>query len=140
MFAGSSGYGFIAKLADLVGRNKAGKGFITLDKGEKPLPPAKAEGGTLCALSTAGRLLLFPLADMPELAKGRGNKIIDLDKGDELLSMTVNYGNSVTIDGIGRGGKAASVNIEGKELDPCRGQRARKGQPIPAKLKPAGIR
>ncbi len=139
LFAGNGGYGFVAQLADLVGRNKAGKAFLSLDKGEKPLKPAAVKGATLCALSAAGRLLLFPLADMPELAKGRGNKIIDLDKNDELLGLTINYGNSVAIEGTGRGGKVVTVMVEGKDLDPFRSQRAKKGHLVPAKIKPSGL-
>jgi len=139
LFAGSGGYGFVAQLADLVGRNKAGKAFLTLDDGEKPLKPAPATGATLCALTAAGRLLLFPLADMPEMAKGRGNKIIDLDNKDELLAVAINYGNSLTLEGTSRAGKPATAIVEGKELEPYRGQRARKGQPIAAKIKPTGM-
>jgi len=139
LFAGSGGYGFVAKLADLVGRNKAGKAFITLDKGEKPIVPAKTEGATLCAVSAAGRLLLFPLADMPEMSKGRGNKIMDLEAGDELVATCVNYGNSLTIEGLGRGGKPGTAIIEGKELEVFRGQRARKGHLAPIKVKPSGL-
>lgn len=139
LFAGNGGYGFVAKLADLVGRNKAGKAFLTLDKGEKPLLPAKTEGATLCALSAGGRLLLFPLADMPEMSKGRGNKIMDLEAGDELAAVCVNYGNSLTIEGAGRGGKPGTAVIEGRDLEAFRGQRARKGHLAPVKVKPTGL-
>ena len=139
LFAGSGGYGFVAKLGDLVGRNKAGKSFITLDKGEKPLTPAPVKGATLNAISAEGRLLLFPLADMPEMAKGRGNKILDLDAKDELAAVCVNFGNSLTIEGTGRGGKPASSVIEGRDLEAYRGQRARKGQLATIKLKPSGL-
>ncbi|HQR05021.1 MAG: DNA topoisomerase IV subunit A [Proteobacteria bacterium] len=140
LFASSGGYGFVAKAADLVGRNKAGKAFMSLDKGELPLAPAATQGATLCAISTAARLLIFPLADIPEMSKGRGNKIIDLEKSDELVAVCVNYGNSLTVEGTGRGGKITSVAIEGKALDTHRGQRARKGQVIAAKLKPTTLR
>jgi topoisomerase-4 subunit A len=139
LFAGSGGYGFVAKLGDLVGRNKAGKSFITLDKGEKPLTPAPVKGATLNAISAEGRLLLFPLADMPEMAKGRGNKILDLDAKDELAAVCVNFGNSLTIDGAGRGGKASTTIIEGRDLEAFRGQRARKGQLATLKLKPSNL-
>jgi topoisomerase-4 subunit A len=139
LFAGSGGYGFVAKLGDLVGRNKAGKSFITLDKGEKPLTPAPVKGATLNAISAEGRLLLFPLADMPEMAKGRGNKILDLDSKDELAAVCVNFGNSLTIEGAGRGGKPSTTIIEGRDLEAFRGQRARKGQLATLKLKPGSL-
>jgi topoisomerase-4 subunit A len=139
LFAGSGGYGFVARLGDLVGRNKAGKAFLSLDKGEKVLKPAPVNGATLCALSAIGRLLLFPLADMPEMSKGRGNKIMDLESVDELVAVCVNFGNSLTIEGQGRGGKPGTAVIEGSNLDPFRGQRARKGHLAPVKLKPSGL-
>ncbi|HWU84921.1 MAG TPA: DNA topoisomerase IV subunit A [Rhodocyclaceae bacterium] len=140
LFAGSGAYGFIASVEDLVSRVKAGKAFMSLEKGETPLPPAKTSGATLCALSGAGRLLLFPLADIKEMTKGRGLMLMDLDKNDELVGVTVNYGNFVTVEGAGRGGKASSVTIEGAELDAHRGKRANKGQMIAAKLKPTALR
>ncbi|RTL57764.1 MAG: DNA topoisomerase IV subunit A [Rhodocyclaceae bacterium] len=139
LFAGSGGYGFVAKLADLVGRNKAGKAFLTLDKGEQPLAPAPVKGATLNAISAEGRLLLFPLADMPEMSKGRGNKIMELDAKDELAAVCVNYGNSLTIEGTGRGGKSATAVVEGRDLEAFRGQRARKGHLAPIKIKPTGL-
>ena len=140
LFTGSGGYGFVASVSDLVSRNKAGKAFMSLEKGEKPLAPAKTQGATLCAASAEGRLLLFPLADIKEMSKGRGLVVMDLDKNDEMVGVTVNYGNFVTVDGAGRGGKASSVTVEGKELDSHRGKRANKGQLISAKIKPTGIR
>jgi topoisomerase-4 subunit A len=139
LFTGSGGYGFVAAVSDLVSRNKAGKAFMSLEKGEKPLTPVKTQGATLCAVSAAGRLLLFPFADIKEMSKGRGLMVMDLDKSDEMIGVTVNYGNFVTLEGAGRGGKTSSVTIEGAELDSHRGKRANKGQLIAAKLKPTGI-
>ena len=139
LFTGSGGYGFVASVSDLVSRQKAGKAFMSLEKGEKPLTPVKTQGATLCAVSAAGRLLLFPLADIKEMSKGRGLMVMDLDKSDEMVGVTVNYGNFVTLEGAGRGGKTGSVTIEGAELDSHRGKRANKGQLIAAKLKPTGI-
>jgi topoisomerase-4 subunit A len=139
LFANSGGYGFVATVADLVSRQKAGKSFMSLDEGELPIKPAKVKGGTLNAISTAGRLLLFPLAEMPEMSKGRGNKIIELDKKDTLEAVLVNYGNTLTIEGTGRAGKASTANIDGKALDAYRGKRANKGQVIESKIKPAGL-
>ena len=139
LFTGSGGYGFVAAVSDLVSRQKAGKAFMSLEKGEHPLAPAKTQGATLCAVSEGGRLLLFPLADIKEMSKGRGLMVMDLDKNDAMVGVTVNYGNFVTIEGAGRGGKASNVVVEGAELDSHRGKRGNKGAVLASKIKPTGI-
>lgn len=139
LFAGSGGYGFVATLGDLISRNKAGKAFLSLENDEVPLQPARVTGATLAAVSATGRLLLFPLAELREMSKGRGLMIMDLDKKDQLIAVSVGFGNTVTVFGTGRGGKPGSTVIEGKALNTHRGQRARRGQPIDAKIKPTGM-
>jgi topoisomerase-4 subunit A len=139
VFAGTGGYGFIAGIADLVSRNRAGKAFMSLDKGEKPVKPAKVSGGgTLAAISQSGRLLVFPLDELKVMAKGRGLIIQDIGPKDELVGVAVGD-KAFTISGAGRAGKATEWPVSGKELTAYRGSRARKGQPIPARLKPSGI-
>ena len=139
LFAGSGGYGFIAALGDLVSRHRAGKAFLSLERGEKPLKPARADGDTVVALSRNGRLLLFPLAELRTMGKGRGLMIQDLADQDELLAVAVGTGQSVTVAGTGRGGKTAEWRVAGQELAAYRSRRARKGQQIPAKLKVLGL-
>jgi topoisomerase-4 subunit A len=139
LFAGNRGYGFVATVADLVSRQRAGKAFMSLDADELPVKPAKINGGTLNAITASGRLLLFPIADIPEMSKGRGNKIIELDKKDALVAVLVNYGNTLTVEGCGRGGKETKTHIDGKALDPFRGKRANKGQVIESRIKPAAL-
>ena len=139
LFANSGGYGFIASIADLVSRNRAGKTFLSLDKGEKPLLPAKVgAGGTAAAVSASGRLLLFPLAELKTMAKGRGTIIQDIPPKDELAAVAIGA-NSFIVSGIGRGGKPAEWKPNSKEIDSYRGSRARKGHAIPTKLKPTGL-
>ncbi len=139
LFANSGGYGFIASIADLVSRNRAGKAFMSLEKGEKPLSPAKVGAGdTVAAISAAGRLLLFPLADVKTMAKGRGTILQALDGKDEMAAVAVGADGFV-VSGTGRGGKVAEWKLPRKDSDHYRAQRARKGQPIPAKLRPAGL-
>ena len=139
LFAGTGGYGFVATVGDLISRVKAGKGFMSLDDDEQPVKPAPIKGGTLNAITAAGRLLLFPVAEIPEMSKGRGNKIIELDKKDALAAVLVNYGNTLTVAGTGRAGKATRVHIDGKSLDAYRGKRANKGSFIENKIKPTGL-
>ena len=139
LFANSGGYGFIASVADLVSRNRAGKAFMSLEKGEKPLVPAKVgAGGTAAAISASARLLLFPLADLKTMAKGRGTILQDIDPKDELAATAVGSA-AFVVTGSGRGGKPVEWKLAAKDADAYRGQRARKGHAIPAKIKPTGL-
>ncbi|MFN3883543.1 MAG: DNA topoisomerase IV subunit A [Rhodocyclaceae bacterium] len=144
LFANSGGYGFVASIADLVSRHRAGKAFMTLEKGEKPLVPAKvgtgetASGDTVAALSANGRLLLFPLAEVKTMAKGRGTILQALEPKDEMLAVAVGT-NAFTVIGGGRGGKTAEWQLAGQDAEAFRSHRARKGHPIPARLKPSGM-
>jgi topoisomerase-4 subunit A len=81
LFASDAGYGFIATIADLVSNKKAGKAFLRLPKGGEvvtPLPITGAGGQWVAAASNEGRLLLFPLAELPELPKGKGNRMVSI--------------------------------------------------------------
>ncbi len=80
----SWGYGFKTPLNDLASKNKAGKSLVTLSNGEKLLSPLlTAEESSLLAIVTAqGRLLLFPLNEIPTLPKGKGNKLIQISSND----------------------------------------------------------
>jgi topoisomerase-4 subunit A len=142
LFANSGGYGFIASIADLVSRNRAGKAFMSLDKAEKPLLPAKVGAGgtasTAAAVSASGRLLLFPLAELKTMAKGRGTIIQDVAPRDELAAVAVGA-DTFIVSGIGRGGKPTEWKLPAKDAAAYRGQRARKGHAIPSRLKPTGL-
>jgi topoisomerase-4 subunit A len=158
LVASSGGYGFIASVADMVSRNKVGKAFLSLEKGERPLPPAKvsqkvgagdtatkhstagpAASLTVAALSESGRLLLFALRELKEMARGRGLMLLDLTKNDTLVGVAVTADAALRIQGIGRGGKAAEVALEPREQAAYTSRRARRGQEIPAKIKPTGL-
>ncbi|MBI5900122.1 MAG: DNA topoisomerase IV subunit A [Rhodocyclales bacterium] len=139
LVAGSGGYGFIATVADMVARNKAGKAFLTLEKGERPLPPAPISGDTVAVLTLGGRLLLFPLAEIREMAKGKGLMLIDLVKNDEVAGVAAIGNQALKIAGSGRGGKASTQALDAKSQAEFRGARARRGQDIPFRLKPTGF-
>jgi topoisomerase-4 subunit A len=70
----------VVTLADLHSRNKAGKAALTVPQGASVIPAAAVgeAGSLLAAVSTDGRLLLFALEELPELARGKGNKILGL--------------------------------------------------------------
>lgn len=81
LLASDAGYGFVVRFADLQAKNKAGKAVLTLPKGANVMPPAPVPSGDsllVAAASNEGRLLIFPLAELPELARGKGNKIIGI--------------------------------------------------------------
>ena len=80
VLASSAGYGFVVTLADLHSRNKAGKAALTVPKGASVIPAAALGelGSLFAAVSADGRLLLFDVAELPELGRGKGNKILGL--------------------------------------------------------------
>jgi len=97
LLATDSGYGFRVQLQELQTKNKAGKAVISLSEGAKVLTPlAISDDNALLAVVTLqGRLLIFPVAELPALAKGKGNKIIQIpaddleNKTDFVVAMTV---------------------------------------------------
>ena len=81
LLASDAGYGFVARLGDLQSKNRSGKAAVTLPKGGKVLQPASIlslEESMVAAVSNEGRLLIFPLSDLPQMARGKGNKIINI--------------------------------------------------------------
>ena len=88
VIASDAGYGFVVKGEDLQAKNKAGKALLSLPAGALVVPPkplANREEDWLAAVTTEGRLLLFKVADLPQLGKGKGNKIIGIP-GDRVAS------------------------------------------------------
>lgn len=86
MVASSAGYGFVTELSHLVTRNQKGKAFLTLPAGAQPLAPVGLEGDLeeqlLVAATHQGRMLIFPVAALPEMPRGKGNKIIHIKPAD----------------------------------------------------------
>ncbi len=81
LLASDSGYGFIATLSDLVSRNKAGKAILRVPSGGRAVVPAPVPQDSECliaAVSSIGRLLMFEMDELPELAKGKGNKLLNI--------------------------------------------------------------
>jgi topoisomerase-4 subunit A len=84
VLASNAGYGFRVQLKELLSKNKAGKSLLTLPDGAKVLKPARVadESDLLAAVTMQGRLLIFPVAELPSLAKGKGNKLIQIPTSD----------------------------------------------------------
>ncbi|MDJ0891780.1 MAG: DNA topoisomerase IV subunit A [Gammaproteobacteria bacterium] len=81
LVASDAGYGFLARLGDMVTKNRSGKVLLSLPTGARVLPPQRvsnAETDFVAAISSEGRLLLHPLTELPALAKGKGIKIINV--------------------------------------------------------------
>ncbi|EHR71635.1 DNA topoisomerase IV, A subunit, proteobacterial [Burkholderiales bacterium JOSHI_001] len=135
VLAGTGGFGLLAQLGDLVGRNKGGKTFLALEAGEHPLPPSAVPVGELLAqqlacLSLTGRLLVFPLDELKHQPKGgRGLTLMDLEPKDALVSVAA-FGDALRVLGSGRGGKAKEEVLKGAHLTAHVGKRARKGKAV----------
>ncbi|WP_246795606.1 DNA topoisomerase IV subunit A [Burkholderia perseverans] len=143
LLASSNGFGFIAKLGDMVSRVKAGKAFMTIDEGAEPLAPMPVMplATQVACLSGQGRLLVFGLDEMKTLsAGGRGVILMALEDKETLAQALAIDGRGVVLLGTGRGGKAQEVTLAGAALAPCVGKRARKGRAPDVKLKPTGLR
>ncbi|MCX5541968.1 DNA topoisomerase IV subunit A [Paraburkholderia sp. CNPSo 3076] len=138
LLASSNGFGFIAKIGDMVSRVKAGKAFMTIDEGCVPLAPMPMLPDALqvACLSSSGRLLVFGLDEMKTLSGGgRGVTLMQLDDNEKLVQALAISAAGVVLVGTGRGGKAAEDLMAGAVLAPQIGKRARKGRAPDSKLK-----
>ncbi|MEX3951954.1 DNA topoisomerase IV subunit A [Paraburkholderia sp. EG287B] len=138
LLASSNGFGFIAKIGDMVSRVKAGKAFMTIDEGCVPLAPMPMLPNALqvACLSSSGRLLVFGLDEMKTLSGGgRGVTLMQLDDNEKLVQALAISAAGVVLVGTGRGGKAAEDLMAGAVLSPQIGKRARKGRAPDSKLK-----
>ncbi|MBV8605160.1 MAG: DNA topoisomerase IV subunit A [Pelomonas sp.] len=142
VLAGTGGFGLIARLGDLVGRQKAGKTFLALEAGEHPLPPAAVPAGAgqqLACLTQSGRLLTYALDELKHQPKGgRGLTLIDLEPKDALVSVTA-FTQTLTVLGSGRGGKPKEELLKGTALAGYAGKRARKGKAVEGMQKVARV-
>jgi len=81
LLASNAGYGFVARLSDLVAKNRAGKAVLSVPGGGSALAPilvAESAGRMVVTITDQGRMLAFPLTEVPELARGKGNKLINV--------------------------------------------------------------
>jgi topoisomerase IV subunit A len=141
LVANSGGYGFIVKSEDLLTRVKAGKTFMTLEEGEEVIRPAAVPDKPEMAVGLSGnsRMLLFPAAELKEMARGRGVRLMGLDDGEKLVAVGFSGADSVTVSGVSRSGKERSVTVDGEDLKKHVLRRGRKGRLLPGKLVPSGV-
>mgnify|MGYP001459332747 CR=1 FL=1 len=131
VLASSAGYGFVVKLKDLHSRNKAGKFVLTVPKKSGVLQAAEVheENEYLAAVSSDGRLLVFSLEDLPELARGKGNKILALPKNSDvnMIAMAAfTEGQSIRVISGQR-----HMTLKPSDLDEYFGNRGRRGLALP---------
>ncbi|MFZ6773305.1 DNA topoisomerase IV subunit A [Undibacterium sp. SXout7W] len=138
LLASTAGYGFTAKVADMVGRTKAGKAFMTLDEADLPLPPTTidSDASAIACLSEKGRLLVFGLTEIKQLSSGgRGVTLMELEDKETLLAAKAISQKGLKVYGTGRGGKAQEITLNANALHIHINKRARKGKPLEAKIK-----
>ncbi|MDP9522494.1 DNA topoisomerase IV subunit A [Pseudomonas putida] len=134
--ASDAGYGFVVKGEDLQAKNKAGKGLLSLPNGAKvmtPRPVANREQDWLAAVTTEGRLLVFKVSDLPQLGKGKGNKIIGVP-GDRVASREEFVTDlAVIAEGatlVLQAGKR-TLSLKADDLEHYKGERGRRGSKLP---------
>lgn len=138
LMASDAGYGFICTFNDLVARNRNGKALISLPDNARVLAPldVNSEEDLLLTITAAGRMLLFPVGDLPQLSKGKGNKIISIsaaqaasgeDKIAYLILLTTQT--AVTLH-VGK----RKLTLRPEDLQKFRAERGRKGTLLPRGL------
>ena len=136
LMATDAGYGFVAKLEDLHTKNRSGKAAISIPKGGRvlsPVPVSDIEQSLVVAVSNEGRMLVFPLSELPQLARGKGNKLINIPSSR--LQSRDEFMVSVSVITIGQqllvhSGKRY-LNLKLSDLEHYRGERGRRGNKLP---------
>ena len=136
LLASDAGYGFVTKIADLTSKTKNGKAVLTLPKGSNVVTPARidnAESGLIAAVTTEGRMLVFPVSELPVLARGKGNKIINIPSAraatrEELMVALIVIEEGQTL--LVHSGKQY-LKMSAVDLEHYRGERGRRGNKLP---------
>ena len=126
----------MVKGEDLQAKNKAGKALLSLPSGAKVILPRAVpdrEHNWLAAVTTEGRLLVFKISDLPQLGKGKGNKIIGIP-GERVASREEYVtGLAVIPDGatlVLQAGKR-TLSLKPDDLEHYKGERGRRGNKLP---------
>ena len=136
LLASDSGYGFVARLGDMVTRNKAGKATLSVPKGcgvMPPVPVRSLEEDWIVAVTTEGFMLVIPLGDLPQMARGKGVKIINVPSAklkarEEYVAAMdlIQDGEKLTV----HAGKKHKT-MKADEVDEHAGERGRRGRKLP---------
>ena len=133
------GYGFVTAFGNFLGRNKAGKQLLSLDAAALPLAPVPVNdpaSDVVVAITTAGNLLAFPISELPELDKGKGNKLIQipsakLASGEERVIAMIAFLPEQTLVVVAGG---RNTKLRANDLGAYRGARAQRGALLPRGL------
>ena len=136
LLASDAGYGFVGKVGDLISKNKSGKAVLRPPKGGKVLAPRMVDNykkDLIVAITNEGRMLMFPISELPRLAKGKGNKIISIptarvaDRLEFIVALTVlSEDDTLTV----HAGKRHH-NLKPADLLHYKGERGRRGNKLP---------
>ncbi|MDF2042445.1 MULTISPECIES: DNA topoisomerase IV subunit A [unclassified Pantoea] len=138
LMASDAGYGFICTFSDLISRNRAGKALLTLPENARVMTPMAVhhEDDMLLAITQAGRMLMFPVGELPQMSKGKGNKIISIPSaeaaaGQDKLAwlMILPPGSAITLH-VGK----RKMLLRSEELQKFRADRGRRGTLLPRGL------
>jgi len=138
LMASDAGYGFICTFADLQSRTKSGKALLTLPDQAKVMTPQVIDPAKdqLLVITEAGRMLMFSVNDLPQLSKGKGNKIISIPSADFVAGkdkllwlLLLNEQSSVTLY-VGK----RKLKLRSEELQKFKAERGRKGTLLPRGL------
>jgi topoisomerase-4 subunit A len=138
LMASNAGFGFVGRLADMVTKNKAGKAVLSVPAGGDALSPcllkvAGAEEGWVASVTDQGRMLVFPLKELPELSRGKGNKLINVPTAsfkageEKMISVVVLTVNDELVVHAGQ----RHLRMKHKDLENYIGERARRGRKLP---------
>jgi len=136
VMASDAGYGFVVRGEDLQAKNKAGKALLSLPAGALVMPPrllANREQDWLAAVTTEGRLLVFPIRDLPQLGKGKGNKIIGIpgervaNREEFMTGLAVLPAGATLVLQAGK----RTLSLKPDDLEHYKGERGRRGNKLP---------
>jgi len=134
VIASSHGYGFVTRFENLTSRNKAGKALLSLSEGGLVLQPAAVADvavDRIVAVTSAGHVLVFPLSELPELDKGKGNKIIEIPKAKRGTEKVVAIAVVPPAGKLQVKSGARTMTLSFKELDDYIGARGSRGGLLP---------
>jgi len=136
VIASDAGYGFVVKLGEMHSRNRAGKTVLRVPEGSGVLAPAQIPASAealLCVVSTDGKMLAFPVKDLPELPRGKGNKMFGLSskkvasREEYLAAIAIVAPEQSLIVHSGE----RKMTLKYSELKDYRGERAQRGAVLP---------